>query len=463
MCVRQDTLLFYFHLSRTSNWLSTKEGCRLIVNEIRLQMGADLRSVQLTIRRMISAVLLASAASLAVFPASAQSINLPLLPGIELDLPQPLSNAVVPILTNLQLPGNIVDTIDTLCPSLPLSSECSALLQAVSVQAPTAQQLIANASAAAIVQTNLQVADFALSGGLLPPTQSPAVLQSLSPTVTTFGISGVSHTSHDGFQIEGPIGGRTLGFDSLDVGVTLGFRVDASKAINLPADTLTLGFFGNYTNSDIDVDSSKALRQLGLTNVGDATLNNGSAGGYLLLTNGAFYGLGLASGEFGEARVDDGPFQSSNFDTSGFASSLLGGALLSLGPLTKIDFRGGLNYLTANAESHVGFGDLRFSDGEIDQFSGAFSARLFATWEYGRTVVRPFVQGGVDYRFHYDNHVEIEGVKFSFDEGLATVFGRAGVDFDIGNRSQLYFAVRADHNEDFDTVAGQAGLTIRLN
>ena len=72
-------------------------------------------------------------------------------------------------------------------------------------------------------------------------------------------------------------------------------------------------------------------------------------------------------------------------------------------------------------------------------------------------------KGGVDYLFQYDNHVEIDGVKFAFDEGPATVFGRAGVDFDVGCRSQFYFAVRADHNEDFDTIAGQAGLTIRLN
>lgn len=419
----------------------------------------------LTARRALPAPALLAAIFFASSPISAQSIDLSLLPGIELDLPDPLglSEAIIPILDGLQLPTGIVDTIDALCPSLPLSSECGALLQSVGVQAPTAQQIIANASAAVTLQTNIQVTDFALSGGLLPLTQSAAVLQTLSPTVTTFGISGVSHTSHNGFQIEGPIGGRTLGFDSLDVGVTLGFRVDASKAISLPADTLTLGLFGNYTNSDIDVDSTEALRELGLTNAGDATLNNGSAGGYVLLTNGAVYGLGLASGEFGKANVDDGPFKSPDFDTSGFASSLLGGAIVSLGPLTKLDFRGGLNFLTANAENHVGFGDLQFSDGEIDQFSGALSARLFATWNYGRTVVRPFVQGGVDYRFHYDNEVEIEAVKFSFDEGRTTVFGRAGIDFDMGNRSQLYFAVRADHNDDFDTVAGQAGLTIRLN
>jgi outer membrane autotransporter protein len=139
------------------------------------------------------------------------------------------------------------------------------------------------------------------------------------------------------------------------------------------------------------------------------------------------------------------------------------GAILPLGGLTKIDLRGGLNYLTANAENHSGFGGLRYSDGEIDQFSGVISAHLFTSWNCGPTVVRPFVQGGVDYRFHYENEIRIDDQKVSFEEGRTTVFGRAGVDFDIGNRSQVYFAIRGDHNDDFDTIAGQAGLTIRLN
>jgi hypothetical protein len=384
-----------------------------------------------------------------------------LLPALDVDLSNSLQ-PIVPILGDLQLPADLIGDVDSICIP-PLSSECAALLQLLSVELPTAQQIVANASAAVTAQTHAQIVDFALSDGLFPPTQSPAVLQALSPTVTTFGISGVSHTSHDGFQIEGPIGGRTLGFDSLDAGVTLGFRLDASKAANLAPDTLTLGFFGNYTNSDIDVSSNKKLRQLGLSNVGDASLDNGSVGGYVLATNGGIYGLALASGEFGDASVENGPFRSSDFDTSGFASSLLGGTVWSLSPITKIDFRGGLNYLTANADNHVGFGNLRYADGEIDQFSGAVSARLFTSWNYGRTIVRPFLQGGVDYRFQYDNQLDIEGVEVSFDEGRTTLFGRAGIDFDIGDRSQLYFAVRGDHNEDFDTIAGQAGLTIWLN
>ena len=420
-------------------------------------------SVQLTIR--VSTLLVAAAISLSSGQAHAQSIPLPLPPGLDLSLPDVpgLSNAITPILSGLQLPGTLANTIGTVCPLLPISSECAAVLQAVGVQVPTAQQLIANASAASTLQTNSQVIDLALSGGLLPPTESAAVLRTLSPNVTTFGVSGVSHTSHEGFQIEAPVGGRTLGFDSLDAGVTLGFRVDASKAVNLPADTLTLGLFGNYTNSEIDVDLTRTLRELGLSNAGNATLNSGSAGGYALLTTGTLYGLGLASGEFGQAKVDNGPFRSNDFGTSGFASSLLGGTILSFGPVTKVDLRGGLNYLTADADNHTGFGDLQFSDGRIEQFSGTLSARLFLTWNYGRTVVRPFVQGGLDYRFHYDNEVNIDAVQFDFDEGRTTVFGRAGIDLDIGNRSQLYLAFRADHNDDFDTVAGQAGLTIKLN
>jgi outer membrane autotransporter protein len=128
-----------------------------------------------------------------------------------------------------------------------------------------------------------------------------------------------------------------------------------------------------------------------------------------------------------------------------------------------VDFRLGLNYLDAEAENHFGFGDLRVSGARIDQFSGSAAARIFSVWQCERMVVRPFLQGGVDYRFHYDNEVNIENVNFAFEEGRTTIFGRAGVDLDIGERWQAYAAFRADHNDDFDTIAGQAGLTIRLN
>jgi len=442
------------------------------------------QSVALRIRRRVvwlsglALLLSLTSTPLAVSPAIAQSADVtlpelgPLFDGLDLQdtVGNLLPNSILPVLSALELPGVIADAVGQSCPSLPLSSRCSNLLQAFAVQGPAAQQVIANAAAASNLQTSRQVVDFALSGilveGLVSPSQSAAVLRAVSPSVTSFGISGVSHTSHDGFVVETPHTaiGRTPGFDSLDAGITLGVRVDASKAVNLPTDSLTVGLFGNYTNSDIDVDSNAVLREFGFKNAGDATLNSGSGGGYGLLTNGKIYGLALASGEFGRATVNDGVLNSrTDFDTSGFASALFGGVVLPAGARAKLDLRGGLNYLTARAEDHTGFGDIRFSDGRIDQFSGTLSARLFAALNYGRTVVRPFVQGGVDYRFHYENEIDIEAVDFSFDEGRTTLFGRVGIDFDIGDRSQVYLAFRADHNEDFDTVAGQAGLTFKLN
>jgi Autotransporter beta-domain len=424
-------------------------------------VGARVNLVQYIRRRIGTFGALWTALPILVpYPADAQLVDLPL--PADLDLPTELSNSVIPVLDGLRLPVNVAQTLGAICSS-PFSSECRQLLQTLAVLAPSTQQIVTTASAAAIVQTNSQIVDFAFAGGLLPAIQSAAVLQSVSPTVMSFGISGVSHTSHNGFQIESPGAGRTLGFDSLDAGFTLGVRMDASRAVNLPPDWLTLGLFGNYTNSAVDVDSNPALRKLALKNVGDATLNAGSGGGYALLTNGAIYGLGIASGQWGEADPRDKYLGSTDFNTTDFASSIFGGVIVPVTSVTKVDFRVGLNYLDAEAENHSGFGNLRLSDGRIEQFSGSAAARLFAVWQYERMVVRPFVQGGVDYRFLYENKINIETVEFSFDEGRTTVFGRTGVDLDIGERSQVYFAFRADHNDDFDSIAGQAGLTIRLN
>ena len=46
---------------------------------------------------------------------------------------------------------------------------------------------------------------------------------------------------------------------------------------------------------------------------------------------------------------------------------------------------------------------------------------------------------------------------------MTTVFGRVGVDFEVGQYTQAYVAVRGDHNDDFDAIAAQVGLTLRLN
>lgn len=381
-----------------------------------------------------------------------------------------LPELVTPIISALDLPADVASVVGSTCTSLPLSTACANLLNGLVLQGPAAQQVVTNAVALSNLQTNRQITDFALSDavgdGLVPASDSAAVLRTISPAVKSFAISGVSHTDHDGFVVKSPraINARTPEFDTLDAGITLGMRFDASKALNLPVDSLTGGVFGSYTNSDLDFDSNAVLRKFGFRNAGDASLNSGSGGGYTLLTNGRIYGLALASGEFGSASVHDAILDSnSDFDTAGFASSLIGGVVLPAGPTAKFDLRAGLNYLAVRADNHTDSAQIDFRDGKVDEFCGTFSGRLFTTWIRGRTVVRPFVQGGVDYRFHYENQVEVENVEFSFEEGRTTLFGRVGMDFDIGDRAQAYVAFRGDHNEDFDTVAGQVGFTLKLN
>jgi hypothetical protein len=398
----------------------------------------------------------------------------PTLPGIPPILPgiPPILPGIPPILPGIPsiLPGNppIIPPIQATC--LPaISQACANLLNAVAQQVTTSQQVVTNVLASTTLQTTQQIADFALGTVVDDPiftSGSAAVLRSITPSAATFGISGVSHTSHDGFVVRSPDAGtgRSAEFDSLDAGITLGMRFDASKALNWSKETLTIGLFGNYTNSDIDLDSNRILRDVGITRTGDASLNSGSGGGYAVVKNGRVYGLVLGSGEFGNASARDALLDShADFDVSGFSSSAAGGVVLQTGPRTKLDLRSGLNYLNTTADKHTDSVGIAFGEGELDQFSGTLSARLFGAWDYGNTVVRPFLQGGVDYRFHYENQIIVENVKFELDEGRTTLFGRVGMDFDIGDFVQAYLAVRGDHNEDFDTVAGQLGFTMKLN
>ena len=66
---------------------------------------------------------------------------------------------------------------------------------------------------------------------------------------------------------------------------------------------------------------------------------------------------------------------------------------------------------------------------------------------YRDTVIRTFLQAGVDYRFDYNNEIEVKNEIF-----------------DIKDRVQAYLALRADHNDDFRyPYRAKGGLTFRFN
>ena len=431
---------------------------------------------------------------------SAQAQGLLPLPGVidQLNLPAPLVNLPAPVINELntvcsgtpvsqacteaveqilndvpaaligalEVPPALAGFLDATCDTVPLSASCQAILSSAVQSLPTYNQAIVSAAASNTVFTNQQIADFALSSiTVLPPAQTAAALRVISPTVSTFGVSGVAKMDHDGFSFRSPFGsGRTASFESFDVGGTLGMRFDASRAANLPRDSLSFGVFGNYTNSEVDFDLDPALRVSGLRGGGEASLDNGSAGMFGLLSNGKVYGLAIASGQFGSATVKDPLLEGrSKFDTSGFAGSLLAGTVIPVARTTKFDLRGGLNFLNARAEEHRSTNGLRFGEGEIEAFSGMASVRVFQTWLHGQSVIRPFAQIGIDQRFDYENQVRVGGVDFSFDEGDTTLFGRVGVDMDVADRVQAFAALRGDHNEDFDIGSAQIGFTLQLN
>ena len=418
-------------------------------------VGTGGKSLRLAVGVTLSALLTLAAA--AVQPAKAQILDLPL----DLSL--------------LDLDGTLEQTLESLTPTVAAitgcsPAECTNILTTLAGQTAQSQQVVASALSSATLQSSQQLSDFALSTtvyeGAIAGFSNAAAMRSLTPTVATFGISGVAFTDHDGFDMTA--GGVNIGkspdFDSTDAGATLGLRFDGSRAFNLPRETLTFGVFGNYTNTDIDFGSNRVLRELGVRHAGDASLDSGSAGGYGLLTNGKLYGLALGSGQFGEASVHDAVTGShSSFDTSGFSGMLAGGTVMPAWGTTKVDLRGGLNYYSIETDRHTDSVGLTYGEGEIEAFSGTLSSRFFTTMVRGTTILRPFLQAGVDYRFDYDNEIRVEGVKFSFDESPTTVFGRVGVDFEVGQYTQAFVAVRGDHNDDFDAVAAQVGLTLRLN
>jgi hypothetical protein len=415
--------------------------------------------------RAVASVICSSVFSAAFcLPVSAQEIDVgPLgldLSFLDLSLLDGLDTAVA----SAVVPSPV---LNSLCQP-PVGNACSTALNAIGATEAASPQLVTNTIAGSTAQTMAEVADFALSQSLdqvISGSLPSAAVNNLSPNAESFGISGVSHTSHDGFSVEGRgVNGRSPRFDTLDVGGTLGLRYDASRWANLSRDTLTLGVYGNYTNSDIEFKPTRFLKELGYSRIGTADVDGGTVGGYALATNGFLYGLALGSGQFGSASVRNHTLDSrGSFDTSGASAALLAGRIIPLSPRASFDLRGGLNYVHAQSDSFTDTAGIHFGDGRLDDFEGTVSGRVFTSYFYGQTVIRPFIQGGVDYSFAYENRIKVEGVKVSFDQSPTTLFGRAGLDFDIRNDVQGYISFRADHNDDFDTQAGEVGLTIKLN
>jgi outer membrane autotransporter protein len=256
--------------------------------------------------------------------------------------------------------------------------------------------------------------------------------------------------------------GTTPAFDETDYGLTVGFRWDASRHFDLAPDTLTVGVIGNYTHSDIDVGTNAALAPF-FDKTGSVDVDSWSAGAFGLVTDGRRYGLVTVTATMGTPETENFVLGSrGEFDTLGFTASAMSGVLIPVGSST-LDLRGGLTVITASGDDYTDSAGVRFSDAELEEFSGQVSARLFRVVRTEDGSFRPFIQGGLSQRFHYSNDVDVDGVKFSFEDADTSVFARAGVDFDINRSMQAYVSVRGDASESMEAIAAQVGLTFKLD
>ncbi len=291
---------------------------------------------------------------------------------------------------------------------------------------------------------------------------APFGVSSPGSASSMFMVSGYKHLSHDGYSVASdfnPALGKTPGFEEDDYGLTLGTRFDGSDVFGVEKGTVVFGVLGNYTHTDIDVNS---LNLPGKLKNGSASIDSWSAGGYGLVTDGVRYGLVTVTGTFGSPEIENALSAKADFATFGLAASAVSGVLVPVGS-AKLDLRGGLSYLHASSDDYTDSLGSHFTDGRLEELSGNLSVRLFGVVRAESYTVRPFIQGGVNQRFHYENEITVDNATFNFDDADTSIFGRAGIDFDVNTSIQAYLSVRGDASEDLAAIAAQVGVTFKLD
>ena len=291
----------------------------------------------------------------------------------------------------------------------------------------------------------------------------PFAASSPGSASSMFMVSGYKHLAHDGYSVSSPFGpatGKGPEFEEDNYGLTLGTRFDGSDIFGTEKGSVTFGVLANYTHTDIDVGVPSP--SLPIFKSGSASIDSWSVGGYGMVTDGQRYGLVTVTGTFGSPETDNPIAATADYGTFGFAASAMSGVLVPVGS-AKLDLRGGLNYLHASSDDFTDSLGSRYTDARMEEFSGSLSARLFGVVRVDEYNVRPFIQGGVNHRFHYENEITVDNATFAFDDADTSIFGRTGIDFDVDKSIQAHLAVRGDASEDFTAIAAQVGVTFKLD
>lgn len=276
--------------------------------------------------------------------------------------------------------------------------------------------------------------------------------------LSVFTVSGISRMRHDGFTISTPDKSfKSSAFESIAYGLTVGTRWDASKQFDLTANKLIFGAFGNGSLTDLSVGGDDDLL------VGNGQVTSFTAGGYSLYNAQPFYLLGIASYSWAWSDMDgNGDYGDMSVQSDGYLLSGNIGALLPMGQ-ASLDLRVGTTFSEGFVANYTDGNGAFYSDAELREVNGSASAKLVFTEKFEQMTLRPFVQAGVNQRLDQTNEVVIDGIAHNFDDADFSVFGRVGIDINHTDQIQSYFAMRGEKSEDREEIAGQLGLTFKLD
>lgn len=287
----------------------------------------------------------------------------------------------------------------------------------------------------------------------------------LSSQLSLFTVSGVSKLEHGGFKVQSNgVTSDGFGFEAVSYGLTIGMRWDASRYFDMKDERFIVGVLGNYTRTNIGIEADSELQAAGIEQTGEGEVDTVSGGLYSVLNFTPFYLISYASYSSGSPNYDNMATDSTgSFNTQGILSSAMIGSILTLSDTLKIDVRGGFVYALQDADDYTDSDGVKYSNSNVSDSSARISAKLFSLHQYADFKLRPFLQVGVSDRLDYTNKINVDGDRYSFQDAGQHIFGRVGVDVEVGDGVQSYISVGGDQSADSESVSGQLGVTIKTN
>ncbi len=315
--------------------------------------------------------------------------------------------------------------------------------------------------------------------------------------VPVYGGGSVNFTKleHDGYKLRSPQAQstcvtvpplvRTLKFETRTRSVSSIGELDLTRS------------FGLTGNQMLRIGGALGWKSLDTKTADVATVFPANAGAsklsedgfqvdlYALVASGATYGLfaaSLGSGDSDMANTSNAVVNGQlaigrgSSDYNEYSLSATVGHVFTLASRANsrllADVSGGLLYSSYTRDGFIDTVGARFTDNDVDEFSGKIDVKLAYQMMHGGYSITPYLKGGVKHRFNYDNTMSatdnigpVPAVTIRYDLASDDTFWRAGggvgASFNGGAQTgvvELMYQGSGDSNE----FIGRAQLVMKL-